>query len=142
MNRSIFTSLIIVQLLISIHSDIHDEDTNAYYEIYDEAFRPIVTMREADGIMDDGIKKTLGPSVVKLAASATVKYYYYGNLLNTFEKRVYAELWKICQKPVKTFTTEWIDVSQYKVLTSKLGDSSSKAATALTFNYRILVAQC
>ena len=75
MNKFIFT-ILIAQLLISIHSDIPDEDTNAYYDFYDEAFRPIVTGHEVDGIMEEDTKKSLGPSVVNLAASETVKYYY------------------------------------------------------------------
>lgn len=135
MKKFTFTILIVTQLLISIHSDIPDEDTNAYYDFYDEAFRPIVIGHEVHGIMDDDMKKSLGPSVVNLAASDTVKYYYYGNLLNTFEKRIYTEVWKLCQKPFAFTTGDYIDVSKYKVLTSKLGDSMSKGIMALMFDY-------
>jgi hypothetical protein len=135
MNRFIFTILTVAQLLISIHSDIPDKGPNGYYDFYDEAFRPIVIGHEVHGIMDDNIKKSLGPSVVNLAASETVKYYYYGNLLNTFEKRIYTEVWKLCQKPYSFTTGDFIDVSQYKVLKSKLDGSMKKGVYALIFDY-------
>ena len=60
MNRFIFANLIISQLLITIHSNIDNENTY-YNEIWDEAFRPIAICREAFGIMAHDMKKSLGP---------------------------------------------------------------------------------
>ena len=109
MNRFIFTSLIIEQLLILIHSNVPNENTYIYNEIYDESFIPTIVVREAN---EDDIKKSLGSPVINLAdsSSATVEYYYHGKLFNTFEKKIYVELWKLCQMTVNTFQTELIDV--------------------------------
>ena len=134
MNRFIFTSLIIAQLLISIHSRLANENAYAYDEISDELFKPIVIERE---VMNDDMKKSLGSSLINLAdvSPYSLDYYFYGNQLNTFEKKIYVIFAKLCQTPLKNLTTEYFSIAEYKVAKSNLMDSLSKAALALRYDH-------
>ena len=114
MNRFIFTSLIIAQLLISIYSRLANENAYAYDKISDELFKPIVIERKLDNeVMNDDMKKLLGSSLINLAdvSPYSLDYYYYGNQLNTFEKKIYVIFAKLCQTPLKNLTTEYFDIA-------------------------------
>ena len=135
MKRFIFTSLIIAQLLISIHSKIANENAYAYNEVSGEPFQPIIISYKLD-VKDNEMEKYLESSFINLAdaSSSTVEYYYYGKQLNEFEKKLYAEFAKLCQAP-DTFTTEWLSIANYKIAIDKMPDLSVKVCSALQFDH-------
>lgn len=138
MNRFIFTSLIIVKLLISIHSHITNEKGYAYNEISGEMLKPIGIEHKLDyEAMNDDMKKSLESSLINLAdvSSTALNYYYYGNQLNTFEKKIYERFDKLCQTPIKNITTEFFNIAQYKIAISNLENTLSKAFFALKYDH-------
>ena len=87
--------------------------------------------------MNDDMKKSLGSSLINLAdvSPYSLDYYFYGNQLNTFEKKIYVIFAKLCQTPIKNLTTDYFNIAQYKVAKSNLMDSLSKAALALRYDH-------
>ena len=68
MNRFTFTSLIIAQVLLSIHSNVANENAYVYNEIHDESFNPTIVVHEAN---EDDMKNSLGSSVINLADTSS-----------------------------------------------------------------------